>query len=143
MTRTTLRNDDVTSPQAGQRPLNESLRGLSIRLDSMPRREQAWVRFTVSENDGVSTIIGEKITGPGYSLAAVVVLAVQLVDLPPDVTLTSAPWLNVEPVEGNADTVRITEAYGMPQSGTFDVLVEFVENTTGQWPRTDVTGGVP
>lgn len=142
MTRTTLRNDDITSARESQRPLNESLRGISIRLDSMPRREQAWVRFTVSENDGISTIVGEKITGPGYSLAAVVVLAVQLVDSPA-APLTAAPWLSIEPVEGNADTGRILSAFGLPLTGTFDVLVEFVENVTEQWPRTDVTGGVP
>ena len=57
--------------------------------------------------------------------------------------LDGAPWLSIEPVEGNADTGRILSAFGLPLTGTFDVLVEFVENVTEQWPRTDVTGGVP
>lgn len=143
MSRTTLRGDDLLTTKGIQRPVNEALRDISIRLDSQPRRQQTWVRFTVSEADGISTIIGETIRGPGYSIAAVIVLAVQPVALPPDVALTGPPWLSIEPVEGYPSTARITDAYGVPQSGTFDCLVEFVENTTAVWPRTDVTGGSP
>lgn len=137
--RTPIRNDDAKSAKDSQRPINETVRDLSFRVDELARREQVWVRFTCVENDGVSTLIGQEIRAP-YAVAAVIVLAVQMVDsaLPP---LSAAPWLSVEPVDGDPNTARITNAYGVPQTGTFDCLVEFVENMTATWPRTDVTGG--
>lgn len=141
--RTPIRNDDAKSARDSQRPINESVRDLSVRMDEMPRREQVWVRFsTALEPVGegfVSSIIGQKIRAP-YAVAAVVVLAVQLADSSA-APLTAAPWLAVEPVDGEPNTARITNAYGLPQTGVFDCLVEFVENMTAVWPRTDVTGG--
>lgn len=140
--RTPLRNDDVQRAQDAQRPINEVVRDLSFQFRELPRREQAWLRFTVTEADGISTLPGHLIKGPEYATAAVVVLAVVLADssAPP---LTAAPWLSVEPVEGNPGTYRVLDGFGIPQSGTFDLLVEFVENVTDYWPRNNLTGGKP
>lgn len=142
MSRTTLRNDDVLSADATQRPLNEALRDVSIRFDSQPRRFQTWLRFTTFESDGVSSIVDQLIKGPDYAVGACVVLACVIVGTSV-APLTAAPWLSVEPVDGQPGTMRVTEAFGLPQTGTFDVLVEFVENVTEAWPRTDVTEGTP
>lgn len=134
--RTPLRNDDVQKSQDTQRPINEAVRDLSFRMDEQPRREQAWLRFSCAGGTG---IVGQKIRAP-YAVGAVGVLAVQMTagTLTP---LTAAPWLSAEPVDGEPNTVRIANAFGFPVTGTFDVLVEFVENMTAEWPRTDVTGG--
>jgi hypothetical protein len=133
--RTPIRNDDAKSMKDSQRPINETVRDLSFQLDEMPRREQAWLRFTCVDLG----VAGQVIRAP-YAVAAIVVLAVQLTAAA-GTTLSAAPWLSVEPVDGDPNTVRITNAFGLPTSGTFDVLVEFVENTTPRWLRTDVTGG--
>lgn len=138
--RTPLRNDDAQRAQDAQRPVNETVRDLSFRLDGLPRREQTWLRFTVTESDGISTLPGNVIRGPGYAVAAVVVLAVVLADSAA-APLTAAPWLSVEPVDGEPGMYRILDGFGVPQSGTFDLLVEFVENMTAVWPANDVTEG--
>jgi hypothetical protein len=135
--RTPLRNDDVRQARDTQRPVNESVRDLSIRIDSLPRREQAWLRFTADTN-----LPGTVITGPGYSVACVLVLAARFTSSS-GTALSAAPWLSVEPVDGQPGAVRLLAAYGLPISGTFDVLVEFVENMTAAWPQTDVTAGAP
>jgi hypothetical protein len=139
--RTPIRNDDAKSAKDSQRPINETVRDLSFRVDELARREQVWVRFTCVEADSISSLIGQTIRAP-YAVAAIVVLAVQMTGAAAT-TLTAAPWLSIEPVDGDPNTARITNAYGVPQSGTFDCLVEFVENMTATWPRTDVTGGAP
>jgi hypothetical protein len=133
--RTPIRNDDAKSAKDSQRPINETVRDLSFQLDEMPRREQAWLRFTCV----APGVAGQEIRAP-YAVAAIVVLAVQLTAAAA-APLSAAPWLSVEPVDGDPNTARITNAFGLPTSGTFDVLVEFVENVTPRWLRTDVTGG--
>lgn len=138
--RTPLRNDDVQRTQDAQRPVNESVRDLAVALDSMPRREQSWLRFTTEESGGVSNIIGQLIKGPGYSVAAAVVLAAKFADSSGS-ALSAAPWLSVEVVDGEPGMMRITDAYGLPVEGTFEVLVEFVENMTPEWTRSDVSEG--
>lgn len=139
--RTPLRNNDVQRTQDAQRPLNENIRDLAMRFDALPRRSQTWLRFSLSTNDGVSSIIGERIVCP-YATAAVVVLAVVVADSSAT-PLSAAPWLSVEPVDGSPNTMRVLTSYGIPTSGVVDLLVEFVENVTARWPRNDVTGGEP
>ena len=140
--RTPLRNDDVQRTQDAQRPVNESIRDLVVTLDSMPRRQQAWLRFTAEETGGISNLIGQLIRGPGYAVGAAVVLAAKFADSSAS-ALSAAPWLSVEVVDGETGMMRITDAYGLPVEGTFDVLVEFVENMTPEWTRSDVTEGRP
>ena len=139
--RTPLRNDDVQRSQDTQRPVNETVRDLSGQFARLPRRQQAWLRMTAAKTGG-STLAGQFIKGPGYSIATVALLAVQDAFTANSV-LTAAPWFVVEPVDGAPDTVRIVDAFGFPDDGTFDVLAEFVENVAPQWLRSDVTGGTP
>lgn len=137
--RTTLRNDDVKTVAGVARPVNDAVRTLAVQFAQLPRREQAWLRFTLDKD---TPIAGQTVRGPAYSVAAFVVLAAQYIDSSVS-AITAAPWLNVTPAEGIPQTYRVENAFGLPTSGTFDVLVEFVENVAAQWPRTDVTGGTP
>lgn len=139
--RTPLRNDDVQRAQDTQRPLNETVRDLSGQLQSLPRRQQAWLRFTCRKGDG-PFLAGQLIKGPPYAIASVQVLAVQSISSSSSL-LTAAPWLTVEPVDGVPNTVRIVNAFGLPDDGTFDLLAEFVENVAPPWLRTNMTGGAP
>lgn len=135
--RTVLRNDDLTSLRSAQRPLNEAFRSLSDTVSSLPRRNQAWVRFTMPLPSA-----GAFIRCPDYPIAAVVVLsAVHTSSSTP--AITGAPWLAVEPVDGGSAQLRVIAAHGLTASGVIDVLCEFVENVAPEWAKPNVTGGQP
>lgn len=137
MNRTVLRNDDLQKLEDIQRPLNEALRGIDMSLKSLPRREQAWLRFTMP----IPTA-GQLVKTPSYPLAAIVVL--NAINASSSTSATSStPWLAIEPVDGRTDTWRVTAAYGLLTSGVIDVLAEFVEDMTGGQNRSNPTGGQP
>lgn len=135
--RTVLRQDDLQSTKDTQRPLNEAFRGLSDDLANLPRREQAWLRFTMPIGSS-----GQLVRAPSYPIAGMCVLSASNA-VSSTSPYTAAPWLAFEPVDGDVGQLRVTAAYGLLATGVVDVLVEFVEDTTGGWARTNVTGGQP
>lgn len=137
MSRTVLRQDDLGSVKEAQRPLNEAFRDLDDSIRTTPRRLQAWLRFDMPIPSG-----GQMVRAPQYPIAGVHVLSASNASSSTS-PYTAAPWLAFEPVDGAVGQLRITSAYGILASGVVDVLVEFVEDMTGGWPRTNVTGGTP
>lgn len=136
MSRTVLRNDDLGSVKATQRPLNEAFREVSAQFDSLPQRHQAWVRFTPG------TIASFDVRAPEFPLAAVLLLQAIRTDTGTS-AFTAAPWVDWVPVDGSSATVRILTLYGVATSVTVDLLLEFVEDVTGGQNRSNPTGGVP
>jgi len=135
--RTVLRQDDLQSTKDTQRPLNEAFRGVDDELRSLPRRDQAWLRFTMPIGSA-----GQLVRAPRYPVAGMCVLSASNASNSTS-PYTAAPWLAFEPVDGDVGQLRVTSAYGLLTTGVVDVLVEFVEDTTGGWARTNVTGGQP
>lgn len=135
--RTVLRQDDLQSTKDTQRPLNEAFRSVDDEFRSLPRRTQAWLRFTMPIG-----ATGELVRAPPYPIAGLCVLAASNASSATN-PYTAAPWLSFEPVDGDAGQLRITSAYGLLATGVVDVLVEFVEDKTDGWSRTNVTGGQP
>lgn len=135
MNRTPLRNDDLLALKDIQRPLNEALRELDSALLALPRRRQAWLRFTMPIPAG-----GVLISSPDFPLAAILVLNV-VNSSSSTSPISASPWLSIEPVDGQPDAWRVRAAYGILTSGVVDVLAEFVEDMTGGQSRSNPAGG--
>lgn len=132
--RSVIRNDEKSIADA-RRPLNEAFRSLSDEIRAIPRRAQAWVRITMPVGSA-----GQLIRAPDFPVAAVLVLAAVNAGSATS-AVSGAPWLTVEPIEGNDAQLRINSTYGILTSGVIDLLVEFVENIAPPWARSNVTGG--
>lgn len=135
--RTVLRNNDLASLRDAQRPINEAFRDVTDAVKAMPRRSQAWVRFTMPLASA-----GVFIRCPNYPIASVQVLSA-VNTASSTSAISGAPWIAVEPVEGSTAQLRVNAVYGLLASGVIDVLCEFVENVAPAWPKSNVTGGQP
>jgi len=135
MNRNVLRGEAAQAVGKAERPLGDAFQSISTELMALPRRQQAWVRFDAFP------LAGQLLVTP-YSCAAVLVLSALSIGIAGS-GITAAPWLSIEPADGIPNAVRIVATYGLPTSGPFDALLEYVEDTSPVWSRSNVTGGQP
>lgn len=138
MTRTPIRNDDARSARDMQRPINEAVRGLQESFDTLPRREMRWVRVTQSQVDYPVTF--ELLQPPDYAVASVQVHAA-LDDAGVNLQ-TGAMACRVTPMElDGAQVLRLEVLYGIGAATSCQLLLEFVEDTSGGNNRSNPSDG--